>query len=459
MPYSSTQGLPKSVRDRYSSRCQRAFMHAFNSTHEKTGDEGRAMASGHAAAQRCEGSKTMDDIMTTQAIPSARFDIFTGILKAGGGDGEPMTLSGVASSSVEDLHGDHIERSALKDMEKQIATGGLAIFLNHSYKVPEDVAGYSSSGKIAKRGEDAEGNAVWDLDIEIEINDENPRAVEAWRGIQKKKAKIGLSIGANIPPGGYEEDRKTGAKTIKHINLLETSMVGIPANPRSWIAKALESLTPSDPLPLSTNGTGTVVFTLTPEEVEGAPPADDRDIEPELLEACPTCGKGRNAGGCDDGYHKQTSPDQPDTSIQDDSEPEAVSSDPGPEESLQADPSEVAPLESDTAAIVLESLDQVDGEVTATHLQSAVDIGLALVAQVTKARAERDAALTAQAEAERERDEVIERTGRILADTAQVIEAVGDMPLGRKTAIREQGSKISHLVSVYGTEFMKMLEK
>jgi hypothetical protein len=65
--------------------------------------------------------------------------------------------------------------------------------------------------------------------------------------------------------------------------------------------------------------------------------------------------------------------------------------------------------------------------------------------------------MVAKAEAERERDEAIERTGKILADTAQVVKAVGDMPLGRKAVIREQSSKLKHLEATYGAEFMKML--
>lgn len=385
------------------------------------------------------------NIQTAEAPPQ-RFDIFTGILKAGGGDGEPMTLSGVASSNVEDLHGDTIERSALKDMEGQVANG-LTIFLNHSYQVPEDVAGYTDSAKMRKRGEDGDGNAVWDLDMDISINDENPRAVEAWRGIRKKGAKVGLSIGANIPKGGYEVDRKTGAKTIKRINLLETSIVGIPANPRSWISKAVEAI---EHEPDSLHDL-MVHAVLEAEEVKEAPPADDRDeddtalageAEPELVE---------------------TSPDQPDVQ-EDDSTPDADPSDPGSEvetADASAETSGVSPLEGDTAVVeaAIESLDQVEGEVNATHLQMAVDIGRALAEQLVDARKSRDEALRAKAEAERERDEAIEQSSQVLAQTAEIVEAVGKMPLGRKTFIKEAQRKLAHLETTYGPEFMRMLEK
>jgi HK97 family phage prohead protease len=420
----------------------------------------------------------MDDIMTAEAMPTGRFNIFTGILKAGGGDGEPMTLSGVASSTVEDLHGDRIERTALKDMERQVANG-LTIFLNHSYRVPEDVAGYASAAKITKRGEDAEGNAIWDLDMEITINDENPRATEAWRGIRKKGAKVGLSIGANIPHGGYEVNPKTGAKTIKRVNLLETSIVGIPANPRSWIAMAVKSLdvpvvdprmmtttmmtnrtTYNDNITIggSTSWPGTIYRTISPDEVLSAPPADDRDIDPDLVEGCPTCGEDKEDGDdCGDAYHrKDTSPDQPGDK-QDDSEPEAIG-DPGLEVSSEA--SGVEPLEGDAGvAAAIESLDRISGEVTPTHLQFAVDIARSLAVRCASLRDERDEALRAKSEAERERDSVIRQTDQVLVQTAQIIKAVGDMPVGRKTVLHREASKLKHLEGVFGAEFMKMLEK
>jgi HK97 family phage prohead protease len=416
----------------------------------------------------------MDDIMTAEAMPTGRFNIFTGILKAGGGEGEPMTLSGVASSTVEDLHGDRIERTALKDMERQVANG-LTIFLNHSYRVPEDVAGYASAAKITKRGEDAEGNAIWDLDMEITINDENPRATEAWRGIRKKGAKVGLSIGANIPNGGYEVNPKTGAKTIKRVNLLETSIVGIPANPRSWIAMAVKSLdapvvdqgfmTTMTTNRTVLNGTTTNGATfvpswrlISPEEVLSAPPADDRDIDPDLVEGCPACGEDKEDGDdCGDAYHrKDTSPDQPGDK-QDDSEPEAIG-DPGLEVSSEA--SGVEPLEGDAGvAAAIESLDRISGEVTPTHLQFAVDIARSLAVRCASLRDERDEALRAKSEAERERDSVIRQTDQVLVQTAQIIKAVGDMPVGRKTVLHREASKLKHLEGVFGAEFMKMLEK
>jgi len=90
-------------------------MHAFNSVHDETGDEGRAAAAGHSAAQDCEAKKDMADFITTDIIPATEFRIFSGLLKASQGVDGKMRLHGVASSTTRDLHGDvtaHASRAA-----------------------------------------------------------------------------------------------------------------------------------------------------------------------------------------------------------------------------------------------------------------------------------------------------------------------------------------------------------
>jgi HK97 family phage prohead protease len=182
----------------------------------------------------------MDQDQDLSPVPTqVKFKVFSGLLKASrSGDGR-LRLSGIASSTTKDLHGDTMQPTAIEDMERQ-ANAGLTIFLNHSYDVPEDVAGSVERAKMHTRGVDAEGSPNYDLDFEIVINDENPRAVEAFKGIEKG-AKLGLSIGAMIPENGARRN-KNGSYLIDHVELLETSIVGIPANPRSWISNAVKAL-------------------------------------------------------------------------------------------------------------------------------------------------------------------------------------------------------------------------
>jgi len=361
----------------------------------------------------------MPDIQGT-TDPVAKFNMFSGVLKAGGGDGEPMTLSGVASSTVEDLHGDNIQRSGLKDMERQIE--GMTIFRNHSYSVPEDVMGTATGGRVVKRGEDENGNAVYDFDIDMTINDANPLAIESWEAI-KKGTKLGFSIGANIPNGEFEVDRKTGAKTIKRIQLLETSIVGIPANPRSWISRAVEFIDVA-------LAAGDVT-----EEAKDAPPADDRD-DPEWTELDAPVSEEPDASSPSDA--DDSDPDSAQM-FEDDSEPEAG------EAPLEGEPVAPEPAISESAELQSHLTD------TVLTLAQAVD-------EVKAARKERDEALQRAKEAERERDETVESAKEILIRTGAAVRKFKNTPVGRKTTFVEATKDLENIERVYGPDIIKMME-
>jgi HK97 family phage prohead protease len=166
-----------------------------------------------------------------------KFKIFAPMLKTSMGTDGKMRLHGIASSTVKDRHGDTMTSSALADME-QSASANMTIFLNHSYEVPEDVAGSVERAIIRSHPQDPN---IHDLALDIVINSANDRAVKAWEAINNG-TQLGLSIGAMIPDGGATRDRKTGSYEINHVELLETSLVGVPANPRSWVEYAVKSL-------------------------------------------------------------------------------------------------------------------------------------------------------------------------------------------------------------------------
>jgi len=168
-------------------------------------------------------------------------DFVPSALKASKGPDGKMRLHGIASSTVKDLHGDTMLQSAVEDMERA-ANQNLTIFGNHSYDVPEDVYGSVEQAVMKQAGTvDGEGNPVWDLNFDVVVNEENERAVKTWKAIDNG-TKLGMSIGAMIPEGGATRNKKSGAYTIAHVELLETSIVGIPANPRSWIQNAVKSI-------------------------------------------------------------------------------------------------------------------------------------------------------------------------------------------------------------------------
>ena len=233
MPYSSNDDLPERVRSRYSSNCQSVWRHTFNSVLEDYGDESRAFASATGQANKCQEKKTMEP----------KFKIFAPMLKASMGSDGKKRLHGIASSTIKDRHGDTMALSALADMERS-ASNNMTIFLNHSYNVPEDVAGYVEHAAIHQHPTDLD---IHDLALDIVVNEKNDRAVKAWEAIDGG-TMLGLSIGAMIPDGGATRDRKSGTYAIDHVELLETSLVGVPANPRSWVEYAVKSLNGLAPL-------------------------------------------------------------------------------------------------------------------------------------------------------------------------------------------------------------------
>jgi HK97 family phage prohead protease len=173
------------------------------------------------------------------SAPETKFEFYSAsLLKASTTPEGRKMLHGVASSTTKDLHGDTILRSALEDMERTAV--GMTIFLNHSYAVPADVAGTVTKAIIKQDGVDQNHDPNYSLLFDIEVEDDNPEALRSWRYIQKGR-KLGLSIGAMIPDGGAKR-QKDGSYLIEHVNLLETSIVGIPANPKSWVEYAASAL-------------------------------------------------------------------------------------------------------------------------------------------------------------------------------------------------------------------------
>jgi cation transport regulator len=58
MPYQKVSDLPEAQVDQYTTHQKHAFLEAFNNAYEEyDGDEGRAFATAHAAAQRAPAQK------------------------------------------------------------------------------------------------------------------------------------------------------------------------------------------------------------------------------------------------------------------------------------------------------------------------------------------------------------------------------------------------------------------
>ncbi len=398
-----------------------------------------------------------------ELVPAIPFKVFTGLLRAFQDDTGRMRLQGVASSTTRDLHGDTMLESALQDMEIA-ANGNLTIFLNHSYNVPEDVAGSVESAKMVRRGADGDGNPNYDLDMSSLINKANPRAVEAWQAI-KDGTKLGLSIGALIPEGGAVRNKKDGTLTIAHVSLLETSIVGIPANPRSWISqavKAFQSDMVSRAATVHQLGSPTLQLDGDRYLIEGSlnglqhnwapstnsittPVADDvsdtdKDVDPDVQDARIRIIE----VDTDDG---NTPPPA------DDSSQGAGDGEPEDEEWAAPTPDATAagPASSDA--------DQVAITAFQPALRTSVELLETTTRDLVVTRQQLSEAITARDAAIQERDRYVVSALQAIKLAATVIEKVGSTPLKRKASVVEATRDLSHLEAVYGADFLAVLRK
>lgn len=176
-------------------------------------------------------------------LPMVAFKMFAPRLVASRDAAGQMRIEGIASSTVRDHHGDEITLKALKKMAD--SSVGMTIFMNHEYRLPEDVFGAVEKSRIVKSGDkDKTGNPIYDLRLGIIVAGSNPDAVRTFELIEKDQVKLGLSIGAMLPEGGYTLNKTDGGRLIiDDIDLVETSMVSIPANPRAFVDYAVKAIT------------------------------------------------------------------------------------------------------------------------------------------------------------------------------------------------------------------------
>ncbi len=166
-----------------------------------------------------------------------KFEMFSGATKAIAiKDDSGVThyyIEGTASSSVKDRMGDILDEQCQASMLAQ--SRGLTMWLNHSYKVPEDILGTCVESTL-ERATDPEQGECLDLLIRVEIDPENPRALKSWQHIQKG-TKLAFSIGGYFKDVELIEDPNdywNWYYIVSDLELLEISLVGIPANPRAY---------------------------------------------------------------------------------------------------------------------------------------------------------------------------------------------------------------------------------
>lgn len=125
-------------------------------------------------------------------------------------------------------------------MQRTAASYPMTIFLNHDYTVPESVFGSTVDAKVVTRSDN--GTLYTDLDLEIRVDESNPRAAQAADSIEGG-SKFGVSIGGYIKDYRLKDPKDPfGGLIIEDLELKEASVVGLPANPRSWVQYAVKAI-------------------------------------------------------------------------------------------------------------------------------------------------------------------------------------------------------------------------
>src|SRR5256886_2650141 len=165
------------------------------------------------------------------------FKIYTGAMEADPNRENVVRMIG--SSTERDLQGDTMALSALTDMA-QVDTG-MSIWLKHRYSLPE-----SLFGSLLEKPELRLQGSIADLHIVSDVTPSNPDAIKTY-GYIKEGRRMGCSIGCIILEYEIDEENDDGRSwwpplIILHVLPLEWSVVGIPANQRSWVENAIKGL-------------------------------------------------------------------------------------------------------------------------------------------------------------------------------------------------------------------------
>jgi hypothetical protein len=151
-----------------------------------------------------------------------------------GEEGVAPTITIIASSNNPDLDNDRMARTALERMVEQAP--GTTVFMNHQYKVPEDVFGSVLTAELVEldlpigRNGEAIPSLCLQMDVVVEIL--NPRAQLIYSYVEAGRVTLGTSVGVIVTQADKAKD---GTQEFEDLYYLEVSIVGIPANQQAWV--------------------------------------------------------------------------------------------------------------------------------------------------------------------------------------------------------------------------------
>lgn len=344
-------------------------------------------------------------------------------------------------------------------MAVQAKAKAMTIFLNHKYDVPENPFGLVTDSAVTSRAADSDGAPIWDMDLDISLAMTNPRVPKTLALIKEDGLKLGVSIGAMIVDWDFKDEKQGwwGGLVIKKVDLLEASIVGIPANQRSWVQNAVAAIKAFDRELRQQEATAVDV-----DDTSEQPPLTTEAQRTALAKGVPPAAAVTVAAHAEPKTAESDPPATPEAGAQ--AEPEAATTetpegtgtpagdDPAAAESSGEPSSSEQPTETASATEQHSEIHNAQEasliEATVTSLEAAIKEIAAKDARITS--------LTNQVE-----QLTLERDAAThLAETAtELIEKIATTPLGRKTQIRESTDEFQSLASkVWGPEIARSLE-
>jgi hypothetical protein len=313
------------------------------------------------------------------------------------------------------------------------------------------VFGVTTDSAVTSRAADGDGKAIWDMDLDINLAGTNPRVPKTWDLIKTDQVKLGVSIGAMIEEWEFKDEKQGwwGGLVIKKVNLLEASIVGIPANPRSWVQNGVAALKAAFGAPDEPEGDA--AGPLTPDEVKAAgEPLKLTDAERAAL---PPLVEDTTAPNIEASADPTEDPEDPDTigEASESAAPETEGTATVTQASTGTAEEPTSPVDLDAAKAAITSEAEQSGDPSFLR-----DLVVSLIATAEAAQSERDAAL---AERDAVQASLLEKDG-MLSEAAEIIAIIAKSPLGRKTSFSAPVKAFqTRFAGIYDREFLELLER
>ncbi len=158
---------------------------------------------------------------------------------------EVRFIRGVASDDRIDRQGERFSTRAVQRMV-ETAKQNLTLFGDHNHSW-ENTLGHIVDAKF--------NNGAFEVTCQLESEEAQPKIKQLWAKL-KSKTRLAFSIGGRVLKVIAEEVNGQTVRVLDDLELLELSVVGIPANPRTWLEAIVKSIDGAECAATEVQGSG-----------------------------------------------------------------------------------------------------------------------------------------------------------------------------------------------------------